>query len=537
MRARADARLRDARRRRRRAATDGAMRDARSIDDGARATRRRARRRRARDARWATTLALATTIATATAAWRGRATALAREGSRWSLGAARDGATPSAGRGTEEGATGRGARGLPVGPCPLAPLAICERLNYVVIEEELRAKNAAEACARLPAGRRFLCAAARDAAATLSRAANWGDAAFAREARVVPLGGGKGRRASRAASYDHALASLCDLRMNKLCGSVVEQRFEHAAKHAELRNECEIAATLGEQWETSKEVCEAMQVDVKLAREVMEREVSALEAEFAKKFGAKPSETSTQKPNSREARKERKKAQNDDDKRRKEVARHKAEITRKRVAHEKKQVALMEQLREQCTTRLNDAQRAHLEALVKCEAHGPRLRVLREDIIATEAKVEHIVPALDRTISAVAILGATPESAEQLASAVSISELAGMTADKTIDDVMRVLGAEPLQRLRNLCTESAILGAGGGKRGAPKACPDYHPPGPVSCAQSCAAMEDAAIGRVARRDKPFALGVIAGIAIGYILFAKFSAHEVSLADASKTKRE
>ena len=53
-----------------------------------------------------------------------------------------------------------------------------------------------------------------------------GDAAFAREARVVPLGGGKGRRASRAASYDHALASLCDLRMNKLCGSVVEQRFE-----------------------------------------------------------------------------------------------------------------------------------------------------------------------------------------------------------------------------------------------------------------------------------------------------------------------
>jgi hypothetical protein len=177
-----------------------------------------------------------------------------------------------------------------------------------------------------------------------------------------------------------------------------------------------------------------------------------------------------------------------------------------------------------------------LAALVKCEAHGPRLRVLREDIIATEAKVEHIVPALDRTISAVAILGATPESAEQLASAVSISEIAGMTADKSVDDVMRMLGADPLQKLRSVCTESAILGAGGGKRGAPKACPDYQPPGPVSCAQSCAAMEDAAIGRVARRDKPFALGVIAGIAIGYILFAKFKALDVSL-DVSKAKRE
>ena len=513
------------------------MGDARSTDDVARASRGRRRRARARDARWAMTLAVMTTIATATAGGRGRGTALARDGSTRGRATATDAGAPSAGAGREERAAGRGARGLPAGPCPLAPLAICERLNYVVIEEELRAKNAAEACARLPAGRRFLCAAARDAAATLSRAANWGDAAFAREARVVPLGGGKGRRASRAASYDHALASLCDLRMNKLCGSVVEQRFEHTAKHAELQNECEIASTLGEQWETSKEICEAMQVDAKLAREAMAREVTALEAEFAKKFGAKPSETSTQKPNSREARKDKKKAQKDDDKRRKEMARHKAEITRKRVAHEKKQVAMMEQLREQCTTRLNDAQRAHSEALVKCEAHGPRLRVLREDIIATEAKVEHIVPALDRTISAVAILGATPESAEQLASAVSISELAGMTADKTIDDVSRVLGAEPLQRLRNLCTESAILGAGGGKRGAPKACPDYHPPGPVSCAQSCAAMEDAAIGRVARRDKPFALGVIAGIAIGYILFAKFNAHGVALADASKTKRE
>ena len=31
--------------------------------------------------------------------------------------------------------------------------------------------------------------------------------------------------------------------------------------------------------------------------------------------------------------------------------------------------------------------------------------------------------------------------------------------------------------------------------------------------------------------------MIAGIAIGYILFAKFNAHEVALADASKTKRE
>ena len=36
-------------------------------------------------------------------------------------------------------------------------------------------------------------------------------------------------------------------------------------------------------------------------------------------------------------------------------------------------------------------------------------------------------------------------------------------------------------------------------------------------------MEDAAIGRVARRDKPFALGIISGIAIGYILFAKLRA--------------
>ena len=252
------------------------MRDARSIG------RRRAGdatgvadARRARDARWATTLAVADDDRDgdggrgADAGRRSRARAR-----RWATRRRRGtGRRRRRDAGREEGAAGRGARGLPAGPCPLAPLAICERLNYVVIEEELRAKNAAEACARLPAGRRFLCAAARDAAATLSRAANWGDAAFAREARVVPLGGGKGRRASRAASYDHALASLCDLRMNKLCGSVVEQRFEHAAKHAELRNECEIAATLGEQWETSKEVCEAMQVDAKLAREAMAREV------------------------------------------------------------------------------------------------------------------------------------------------------------------------------------------------------------------------------------------------------------------------
>ena len=184
------------------------MGNARSTDDVARASRNRRRRARARDARWAMTLAVMTTIATATA--------LARDGSLWGRATATDGGAPSAGGGREARAAGRGARGLPAGPCPLAPLAICERLNYVVIEEELRAKNAAEACARLPAGRRFLCAAARDAAATLRRAANWGDAAFAREARVVPLGGGKGRRASRAASYDHALASLCDLRMNKL---------------------------------------------------------------------------------------------------------------------------------------------------------------------------------------------------------------------------------------------------------------------------------------------------------------------------------
>jgi hypothetical protein len=49
-------------------------------------------------------------------------------------------------------------------------------------------------------------------------------------------------------------------------------------------------------------------------------------------------------------------------------------------------------------------------------------------------------------------------------------------------------------------------------------------------------MEAAGIGRVARRDKPFALGVIAGIAVGYILFAKFQAHEVALS-VEKPKRE
>ena len=49
-------------------------------------------------------------------------------------------------------------------------------------------------------------------------------------------------------------------------------------------------------------------------------------------------------------------------------------------------------------------------------------------------------------------------------------------------------------------------------------------------------MEDAAIGRVARRDKPFALGIISGIAIGYILFAKLRPHELEHRRGAETKK-
>ena len=37
----------------------------------------------------------------------------------------------------------RRVRALPVGPCTLAPLEICEKLRYVVIEEEASARDAA----------------------------------------------------------------------------------------------------------------------------------------------------------------------------------------------------------------------------------------------------------------------------------------------------------------------------------------------------------------------------------------------------------
>ena len=574
--------------------------------------------------------------------------------------------TPSAGTGRWDGtssaeeaggaaAFARRVRALPVGPCPLAPLAICEKLNYVVVEEERAAKEAAEACARLPTGRRLLCAATRRAAATLSRAVNWGETTFAREVRIVPLPGKRG--GSRAASFDHALTALCDLRMNKLCGDVVDQRFEHAAKQAELKHECDIAESLSEQWETAKEMCEAKAVEIKLEKEAMDRELLELEDDYAKKFGggAKPdlktlkkmskgktppslncrskeygdkpenddviiivlrqtreklvqtranggycnkeavdsivnSKTSTKRDKAlkkvslpgeyfehcdgvlkhldfminlldlqRKAKHESQGQQyrpwceeldlnvnkNTADKdvdadyvrKRNEMLKHAAEISRKRAKFERQQLALIEKLRSQCTTQLNEAQRLHLQSLIKCEAHGPRLRLLREDIIVTEAKVERIVPALDQTISAVAILGATPESAAQLASAVNVAELARITPDKSLDDIKRMLGDQPFAKLRQVCSESAMLGSGGGKRGESKTCPEYLEPGPIACAKSCAAMDDASIGRVARRDKPFALGIIAGIAIGYILFAKLRAHELNLDLDEKRKSE
>ena len=212
----------------------------------------------------------------------------------------RDGGRARAvGRDAERGG-GRGAaafarrvRALPVGPCPLAPLAICEKLNYVAVEEERAAKDAAEACARLPTGRRLLCAATRSAAATLSRAVNWGETAFAREVRIVPLPGKRG--GSRAPSFDHALTALCDLRMNKLCGDVVDQRFEHAAKQAELKHECDIAESLSERWETAKEMCEAKATEIKLEKEAMDRELRELEDDYARKFGGAKADLKTLK--------------------------------------------------------------------------------------------------------------------------------------------------------------------------------------------------------------------------------------------------
>lgn len=554
----------------------------------------------------------------------------------------------------------RGVRALPVGPCPLAPLAICERLNYVVIEEEVRARDAAEACARLPTGRRLLCAFKSNALLAMSRAVNWGDAAFPREARVVPLFG-KAHRASRAASYDHALASLCDLRMNKMCGRVVEQRFEHAAKQSEMTNECKIAEALAEQWELQRELCDAKALHIQTEKEAMDKELFELEEEYAKKFGKKTSRDkdlnkmakSGKAPPSLNCRKKEfgDKPSNDDliieslretrlkliktradggycnkdavdkivnsktesnrvkamknialpgeyfeeceavlkhldfminlldlqrkaqfesqgkqyrpwcdelddfgvtsfskdgktskaedaeySKRRKAMMTHAAEISRKRAKYEQKQLEMMQNLKEQCTNELNAAQRTYVQALEKCEAHGPRLRLLREDIIATETKVEKLVPALDQAISAVAIMGATPEAAEQLATAVTLAELAGVTPDRSVEDLMRKFGKKPLETLRQVCAESTIMGAAGGKKGSTTSCPEFEPPGPLTCAQSCAAMEAAGIGRVARRDKPFALGVIAGIAVGYILFAKFQAHEVALS-VEKPKRE
>ena len=52
--------------------------------------------------------------------------------------------TPSAEEAGGAAAFARRVRALPVGPCPLAPLAICEKLNYVAVEEERAANDAAE---------------------------------------------------------------------------------------------------------------------------------------------------------------------------------------------------------------------------------------------------------------------------------------------------------------------------------------------------------------------------------------------------------
>jgi len=552
-------------------------------------------------------------------------------------------------------ADARVSRELPVGPCPLPPLAICEKLNYVVIEEEIRSKDAAQSCAKLRTGRRFVCAFGRSALATLSRATNWGDVAFKREVRVVPLLG-NARRASRQPSYDHALASLCDLRMNKLCGDVVEQRVEYASKLAEQKAECEAARVLGDQWEVDKAVCEAKAAEIKNEKAAMEAELRALEESYAKKFGEdagkkmskgrksascrsrefgdKPDNddiiiaalreirakllltkasggycnkeavdsivnsktaparaaalkkltesgdyfehcdgvlkhldfmidlldlqrkskfesqgklyqpwcdelelSSGSKSSTKSSSKEMKSAAAEAAARRKEMLTLSRAISHKRESYEKKQLEMMQKLREQCTTRLNDAHRLHLQALVKCEQHGPRLRILREDIINVESMVERVVPSLDQVITATAIVGATPEAAAQLASAVSFAELAEINPSKDMKELERMLGVEPLRTLRNMCAQSVMLGAGGGTKRDTPACPDFQLPGPISCAQACAAMEEASIGRVSRRDKPFSLGIIAGIAIGYVLFGKLRVQGGSTDADNKAKKE
>ena len=563
-------------------------------------------------------------------------------------GSASTSSSSSFGAGAESGmAYARRVRALPVGPCPLAPLAICEKLRYVVIEEEASARDAARQCDALGTGRKFMCALRMNALAAVSKAVNWGDAMFPREARVVPLFG-KRSSASREPSYDHALASLCDLRMNKLCGNVVEQRFEHASKQAEMMSECEVAEKLHDAWEVQKEMCEAKSLEIKQERKNAEEELKASEEAYSKKFGVKigekekklvgcRSEAFGDKPTNddllikslRETRVRLLKTQSnggycnkaavdklvnsktaasraealkdlvlpgkyfetcekvlshldfmisllesercarseskgipcrewctDDEgaptgskkmkaadkemlERRKKMASEASKISRKRQKHEAKQLQMMEKLRAQCTTQLTAAQKMYLQSLERCEAHGPRLRQLREAIINVESRVESIVPALDQTIASVAILGVTPDVAKSMASVVATAELAKF-AHGSPQDLERALGAEPLKTLRDACSASAILGAGGGKADeVGSACPNFQAPGPISCSQSCAAMEAAMIGRSARRDKPFSLGVIAGLALGYILFAKFSVHELvnDVANASKDKRE
>jgi hypothetical protein len=45
-------------------------------------------------------------------------------------------------------------------------------------------------------------------------------------------------------------------------------------------------------------------------------------------------------------------------------------------------------------------------------------------------------------------MGATPEAAEQLATAVTLAELAGVTPDRSVEDLMRKFGKKPLETLR-----------------------------------------------------------------------------------------
>lgn len=81
------------------------------------------------------------------------------DGVMWGCVMVMDGGVLLVGGGREARAAGRGARGLSAGSCSFASLVICERLNYVVIEEELWVKNVVEVCVRLLVGWRFLCVA------------------------------------------------------------------------------------------------------------------------------------------------------------------------------------------------------------------------------------------------------------------------------------------------------------------------------------------------------------------------------------------